>query len=291
MSASQRRPWATNTSSVRRDTPVKITKRLAYRTAGAFIVGSMGMSTVLVSSASGDGMDGHVMIGPTGNTVEMFDPSNSTYIPNIASASARDRAKAQNLLNGVNTFCNTRSLATIRANWRPGTSTPNNTTHYFNPSKSASGLNPSNPRAALVYDGKLSGVMFGGVPLPSLGSIPRAHGHDMVNPVEMVHVYCGNSLKAAFTPNRMLGVKAALISLRLKIRPAVMDLNKAQLQAVLVKVRAPRTSSAGVTANLSTARSGPDPVLEAMRMEIRASLMVLGEARLRSIWLLMKSFR
>ena len=251
----------------------------------------MGMSTVLVSSASGDGMDGHVMTGPTGNTVEMVDPAHSSYIPNLAAASARDVAKAQRLLNGVNTFCDTRSLATIRANWRPGTSTPSNTTHYFNPSKSASGLNPSNPRAALVYDGKLSGVMFGGMPLPSMGSIPRAHGHDMVNPVEMVHVYCGNSLKEAFTPNRLLGVKAGLTALRLKIRPAVMDLNKAQLQAVLVKVRAPRTGSAGLAENVSASRGGPDPVLEAMRMEIRASLMVLGEARLRSIWVLMQSFK
>ena len=274
---------------------MNITTRIVCTTTGACIVASMALSTALISSASADGMDGHVMTGPTGNKVEMVDPAHSTYIPNVAAATARDRTKAQTLLNGTNTFCATRSLATIKANWRPGTSTPNNTTHYFNPSKKASGLNPANPRAALVYDGKLGGLMFGGTPLPSLGSIPRAHGHDMVNPVEMVHVYCTNNLTTAFTPNRMLGIKAALIALRLKIRPAIMDLTKPQLHAVLIKVRAPHpntaTNTATATAGSPTAKNGPNPVLEAMRMEIRASLMILGEQRLRSIWTLMKSFR
>jgi hypothetical protein len=274
---------------------VNITTRTVCTTAGASIIASMALSTALISSASADGMDGHVMTGPTGNKVEMVDPAHSTYIPNIAAATARDRTKAQTLLNGTNTFCATRSLATIKANWRPGTSTPNNTTHYFNPSKKASGLNPSNPRAALVYDGKLGGLMFGGVPLPSLGSIPRAHGHDMVNPVEMVHVYCTNNLKDAYTPNRLLGVKADLTTLRLKIRPAITDLNKTQLQAVLTKVRAPRTTTNNTTTTATTnntaTNKGPDPVLEAMRMEIRASLMILSETRLRNIWTLIKSFR
>ncbi len=34
------------------------------------------------------------------------------------------------------------------------------------------------------------GAVLTGVPLPYMGTIPRAHAHTMDRPVEMVHVYC-----------------------------------------------------------------------------------------------------
>lgn len=244
------------------------------------------------AAAMGDGC----MVGSTGNCVELVDPADSTYIPNIAAASLADRAKAQRLLDGANNFCRNRSVAEIEATWRPGKSDPSHPTHYFNPDPSSRGLNPANPRAALVYGGKLGGVMFTGAPLPYLGTIPRAHTHtgmamgsDMG--VEMVHVYCTPGLKEAFTPNRMLGVKAATIALRLKIRPAVMDLNRWQLRAVRAKVRGYAGDRLAPVAPTGTsADGGPDPVLQAMRTEIRNSLMLLTETQLRSVWRLMQSY-
>ncbi len=120
----------------------------------------------------GDGGKGEpVVIGATCNKVEMAQPHNSTYVPNIAGASAADRAKAQKLLDGVNNFCRTHSAAAVMSTWRPGLSNATDPTHFFNPERSR-GLDPANPRAALVYDGQLGGVMFTGRPLPPLGSIP-----------------------------------------------------------------------------------------------------------------------
>ncbi len=274
---------------------MRLRKSFVCGTAVAALVGSLGASTLLVSSASA----GHsmpkgstvVMTGPTGNKVEMVEPSNSTYVPRIARASAADRAEAQNLLNGVNDFCRTHSAKGLRGRWRAGMSNPSRPTHLFNPSSRSRGLHTAEPRAALVDNGKLVGVMFTGVPLPSLGSIPRAHSHNMSMPVEMVHVYCTHNLRDAFTPNRMLGVKADLEALRLKIRPAVMNLNGHQLHVVLHKVRDYAGSKLDpVSPSGTSANGGPDPALQAMRTEIRNSLMILSEAQLRSVDALMRSF-
>lgn len=272
---------------------MSLKKSVLCGTTGAVLAGSIGLSTLLVPNASaghGD-MGGHVMTGPTGNKVEMVDPPHSMYVPHIAAASEADRAKAQKLLDGVNKFCRTHSAAALKAKWRPGLSNPRHPTHFFNPDPKSTGLRAANPRAALVYNGKLDGVMFVGVPLPSFGSIPRAHSHDMSMPVEMLHVYCTRNLKEAFTPNRMLGVMADLVMLRLMIRPAVMDLNEAQLRAVRAKVRGYASSKLQAMAPVASAtKGGPDPVLQAIRTEIRRSLMVLTEAQLRSVWSLMQSY-
>jgi len=257
-------------------------------TAALVLAGSLSLSGLAASAQAHGGMDGHLMTGPTGNKVEMVDPAHSSYVPKLARASAADRAKAQRLLNGVNRFCRTHSAAGLTANWRPGRNL-SSPTHYFNPRPSR-GLRPASPRAALIYHGELGGVMFTGVPLPSLGSIPRAHSHDMSRPIEMLHVYCTRNLKDAFTPNRMLGVKADIRALRLRIRPAVMDLSEAQLRAV----RATARDLAGnrlrpVTPTGTAAGSGPDPVLQAMRTEIRRSLMILSEPQLRRVWSMVRS--
>jgi hypothetical protein len=235
--------------------------------------------------------------GPTGNCVEMIDPADSTYIPNIAAASMRAHTKAQRLLDGVNRFCRTHTVAGLRGRWRTGHTHPSNPTHYFNPDRNSAGvLHPANPRAALVYDGKVGGVMFTGTPLPHLGSIPRAHTHASMEMgsskgVEMVHVYCTKSLKKAFTPNRLLGVKAFMITLRLQIRPAVMNLNKWQLRAVRHKVRAYCGDRLKHIAPVAGSGSGgPDPLLAAMRTEIRNSLMLLTETQLRRVRHLMRSY-
>lgn len=258
---------------------------------GVTATSAAGVSRAGAPAASmADDMD-HVMIGPTGNTVEMVAPQYSTYVPDMLAASAADRAQSQALLDGVNEFCRTHTVAEIEAAWRPGLSNPSNPTHFFNPDPNHQGLNPANPQAALIFDGQLGGVMFWGKPLPSLGSIPRAHSHDMTEPVEMLHVYCNTSLKAAFTPNRMLGVMAIVKALRLKIRPAVGDLTKPHAREVRTLVRGYAGGRlAPVAPDWSTPDRGSDPVLEAMRIEIRASLMLLTETQLRSVWRLMRSY-
>jgi hypothetical protein len=236
-----------------------------------------------------------------GNRIELVDPAQSTYVPRILSAPARQRIRARRLLRGVNRFCRTHTVAELNDGWRPGVVRESRPTHYFNPERGASGTNPANPRAALVYDGGLGGVMFTGQPLPRLGIIPRAHRHTQGSmgtdsSVEMVHVYCTDdltrkSVREAFTPNRLLGVLADTIRLRLLIRPAVMDLGPRQLREVRNRVRSylgePADQSTGIR---TTAAVGPDPVLQAMRTEIREGLMGLDEAQLRSVWRLMKSY-
>lgn len=236
----------------------------------------------------------------TGNKIELVDPAQSRYVPRILRAPAQQRVKARRLLRGVNGFCRTQTLAELKAAWRPGGSNKY-PTHYFNPERRASGVNPANPRAALVYDGQVGGVMFTGQPLPRLGVIPRAHRHahgsmGTDSYVEMVHVYCTDdltrkSMREAFTPNRQLGVLADTIRLRLRIRPAVMDLTPRQLREVRNRVRnyVGRQSFQSTDAGM-TASTGPDPRLKAMRTEIRQGLMELNEAQLRSIWRLMKSY-
>ncbi len=275
---------------------MRLPKRFVVRTTGAVFVGSVVLSLAVPSALAGpssspSGMTRHVKTGPTGNKVEMVPPSRSTYIPDVAGASAADRARAQRLLDGVNKFCHTHTAAGIRKYWRPGTSRPTHHTHYFNPRPPAQGLNPAKPAAALIYGGKLGGVMFNGMPLPHLGSIPRAHTDASMMDMEMVHVYCTPSLKEAFTPNRLLGVKAALIRLRLTIRPAIMDLNKSQLGSVRHKVRGDAGDRLSPVKPVGHAGPGrPDPVLQARRTEIRQALMILTEHQLRSVWALMRSY-
>jgi hypothetical protein len=231
------------------------------------------------------------MVGKSGNIVEMVDPDQSTYVPDIKAASAGDLAKATNLLAGVNQFCKTHTVAGLKGTWRPGHTRSTRQTHLFNPDNQSQGLNPANPRAALIYDGKVAGVMFNGLPLPYLGTIPRAHGHaDMSMPVEMLHVYCTPNLKEAFTPNRQLGVMLPVFHLRDEIRPAVMSLSPAHLLAVRDLVRAYTGGTARSATVDRSAKSGPDPVLAAMRTEIRGSLMKLSLHQLRSVWHLMQSY-
>ncbi len=285
---------------------MRVNKNLVCGTAGATLIGLIGLSAPLMYNASAapsmvSATSVHLKTGPTGNKVEMVDPAHSTYIPNITGASDGSRAKAQRLFDGVNRFCSTHTASGLKGRWRAGMNLAR-PTHYFNPKPNSMGLHPANPRAALVYDGKIGGVMFTGRPLPYLGTIPRAHRHSksmpsmsmhhMSGPVEMIHVYCSNSLKEAFTPNRMLGVRGDVQKLRLRIRPAIMDLNKAHLHAVVLKVRGytGNKQQPVSSANTSVNKSGPDPVLQKMRTEIRRSLMVLREGQLRSLWSLMQSY-
>jgi hypothetical protein len=276
---------------------VRLAKTSTSATAGVVLLGSIGLGAVLLPDASAGmhsgGMGGHrhIMIGPTGNTVEIGDPANSMYIPKIRAASAKDVAKAQRISNGVNNFCRTHTAKGIKAKWRPGLGKATHQTHYFNPSSKSWGLNAHQPRAALIYKGKLGGVMFSGMPLPHLGSIPRAHSHMMMSHMEMLHVFCTPNLREAFTPNRVLGVKAATIALRLSIRPAVTDLGRHHLHAVRAKVRGYAGDRLQPVAPVgSPSDPGPDPVLRAMRTEIRHSLMMLHETQLRSVWRLIQSY-
>jgi hypothetical protein len=228
---------------------------------------------------------GHVMLGPTCNTVEMVGPEDSTYRPDVAAATPTDRARARKLLRGVNEFCRTHSAQEIMAEWTPGDTNPSEPTHYFNPDGRGSlGLDPTNPRAVLIYQERIGGVMLTGVPLPSLGSIPRAHSHDMSRPREMVHVYCTTDLAEAFTPDRRLGVMADVIALRGEVRPLVSGLLQPQLGEALRFAR----EHAGDELQRVDPREAPpttlaDPRLWAKREELRRSLMLLGEPRLRRL--------
>lgn len=230
-----------------------------------------------------------VTVGPTCNLVETSTPAGSRYVPDVAGASAADRAEAQTLLNGVNDFCRGSSAAQIRSTWRPGLSDPT-PTHFFNPEPMGRGLDPAHPKAALIYDGELAGVMFTGRPLPSLGSIPRPHTHDPSESFEMLHVYCTGNLEEAFTPNRTLGVNADTIRLRLNIRPALMDLDDQQLRALLTKVRDYAGKQLAPVAPVEFDRGVADPLLQATRTEIRSSLMLLSESQLRSLRTSIRSF-
>ncbi len=232
---------------------------------------------------------GHVMVGPTCNLVEMVGPEDSTYRPDVAGATRADRARAEKLLRGVNEFCRTQSAPELMAQWVPGDTNPARPTHFFNPDTRGSlGLDPSSPRAVLIYEQRIGGVMFTGVPLPRLGSIPRAHTHDMSHPREMVHVYCTTNLTEAFTPDRQLGVMADVIALRRKARPLVSQLAQPQLGEILSLAREyageelPR-----VDPRAMTPPGLADAVLWAKREELRQSLMLLSEPQLRRIlWLL-----
>jgi hypothetical protein len=262
----------------------------------------------------------HVFTDSNGNRVEMIDPGQSTYIPNVAGASDADRAFAQQILDGVNEFCRTHTVKHIKAHWRPGGMDMHmksgmqmkgmsgmqmkgmsmqgmtmNHTHWFNPNK-LTGIHPRRPVAALIYKGVLDGVMFNGGPvLRALGSIPRPHVHSMpmkgtTEPLEMVHVYCTRSLKYAFTPNRQLGVMVPVQNLRNEIRPAVMLLKPWQLKEVRRMVRHMCGDRLAPVRPGTSDGTGPDPVLQAMRTEIRRSLMILREGQLRSVWQKMRSY-
>ena len=228
---------------------------------------------------------GHVMVGPTCNTVEMVAPGDSTYRPDVAAATPADRARARKLLRGVNEFCRTHSAQEVMAEWTPGDTNPSKPTHYFNPDGRGSlGLDPTNPRAVLVYQQRIGGVMLTGIPLPFLGSIPRAHSHDMSRPREMVHVYCTTDLADAFTPDRRLGVMADVIDLRGEVRPLVSGLVQPQLGEALRFAR----GHAGAELRRVGPREAPptslaDPSLWAKREELRQSLMLLGEPQLRRL--------
>ena len=245
------------------------------------------------SHSAGHGESGNshdeLTVGPTCNQVEMATPAQSTYVPDLAAASAGDRVQAQQLLNGVNDFCREHSAADIISQWEAGESDPS-PTHFFNPDDRSRGLDPANPKAALIYEGELAGVMFTGKPLPSLGSIPRAHAHDPSEPLEMLHVYCTTNLQDAFTPSRMLGVKADTIRLRRSIRPGLMDLDQPQLRTLLHKVRGYAGYELAAVEPVQTDEpGGPDPVMQARRTEIRTAIMLLTEAQLRSVQSSMRS--
>jgi hypothetical protein len=225
-----------------------------------------------------------IMVGPTCNVVEMISPVDSTYRPDVTGASRADRAAARSLLQGVNRFCESTAAADVMNEWVPGDTTPTKPTHYFNPDHRGSlGLDPENPRAVLVYRHRIGGVMFTGIPLPSLGSIPRPHTHDPTSDREMLHVYCAPNLAEAFTPNRELGVMADTIALRQRVRPLVASLEGHRVTALLRTVRGyldhelPRVDPRTIGPGLG------DVVLRAKREELRQALMLLSEAQLRTL--------
>jgi hypothetical protein len=288
--------------------------RVAVRATGAgvlvaAVVGAVtSTATAGVSLAAAHTLHHHayaaatVETSATGNKVELVDPGKSTYVPHVMRATAEQRTRARRLLRGVNRFCNTHTLGELKAaGWRAGDTREVAPTHYFNPDPAASGVNAANPRGALVYEGEIGGVMFNGHPLPHLGPIPRAHrhaGHGSMggNPnVEMVHIYCTNdltvkSVREAFTPNRQIGVLADTRILRDRIRPHVMDLNPRQLREVRALVRSYIGAPSSQPARARTTDVGPDPVLQAMRTEIRQGLMELDEPQLRHVWRQMRSY-
>ena len=230
------------------------------------------------------------VVGPTCNTVELVSPVDSTYRPDVAGASRADRDIARSLLQDVNRLCESTSAVDLMEDWSAGDTTPTKPTHYFNPDRRGSlGLDAANPRAVLVYRQRIGGVMVTGVPLPSLGSIPRPHTHDPTSAREMLHVYCARDLAEAFTPNRELGVLADTIALRHRVRPLVAHLEDPHLSEIVRRVRGylgdelPRVDPRTIAPGLG------DAVLRATREELRQALMLLSEAQLRRLSTLVRS--
>jgi hypothetical protein len=240
-------------------------------------------------SGHGHGNAGHLVVGPTCNVSEVVAPPSSTYRPDVRGASRADRTRARSLLRGVNAFCRSHSASELMAGWVPGNGDETPANHFFNPDRRGSlGLDPSNPRAALVYGHEIAGVMFAGTPLPPLGSIPRAHTHDASRPREMLHVYCATNLAEAFTPNRRLGVLADSIALRQKIRPQVAHLVNPQLTVILSYVRGELGDELSRVDPRTIATPEPThPIQRAKRDEIRQSLRFLAEPQLRTVvWMI-----
>lgn len=238
----------------------------------------------------GHGNAEHLVVGPTCNLSEVVAPPSSTYRPDVRGASRADRARARRLLRGVNGFCRSHSASELMAGWVPGNGDETPATHFFNPDRRGSlGLDPSNPRAALVHGHEIGGVMFAGAPLPSLGSIPRTHTHDASRPREMLHVYCATNLAEAFTPNRRLGVMADSIALRQKVRPQVANLVNRQLTAILRYVRDDLGDELSrVDPRTITTPEPTHPIQRAKRDEIRQSLVLLAEPQLRTVLAMIK---
>jgi hypothetical protein len=189
----------------------------------------------------------------------------------------------------VNRFCHSSSAADLMDDWVPGDTTPTKPTHFFNPDRRGSlGLDPANPRAVLIYRQRIGGVMFTGIPLPSLGSIPRAHTHDLASSREMLHVYCAPNLAEAFTPNRELGALADTIALRQRIRPLVAHLQGHRVTALLRTVRGYVGDELPTVDPRAVAPGPGDVVLRANREELRQALMLLTEAQLRRVWAVMR---
>jgi hypothetical protein len=224
-------------------------------------------------------------LGPTCNLSEMVAPPSSTYRPDVRQASRADRTRARRLLRGVNAFCRSHSATAVMAGWVPGAGDPAAPSHFFNPDRRGSwGLDPSNPRAVLVYGHEIGGVMFTGTPLPSLGSIPRAHTHDTSRRREMLHVYCTSNLADAFTPSRRLGVLADSIGLREKIRPRVASLVEPRLSLVTRQLHDDLGSERPrVAPRMIATPEMADPVLRARRAEVRQALLLLSEPQLRTV--------
>ena len=238
----------------------------------------------------GHGNAGPLVGGPTCNVSEVVAPPSSTYRPVVGGASRADRARALRLLRGVNAFCRSHSASELMAGWVPGNGDETPATHFFNPDRRGSlGLDPSNPRAALVYGHEIAGVMFAGTPLPPLGPIPRAHTHDASRPREMLHVYCATNLAEAFTPNRRLGVLADSIALRQKIRRQVAHLVNPQLTVILRYVRDELgDEQSRVDLRTIATPEPPHPIQRAKRDEIRQSLLFLAEPQLRTVLSMIK---
>ena len=87
-------------------------------------------------------------------------------------------------------------------------------------------------------------------------------------------------LREAFTPNRVLGVKADVIALRQMLRPEVQTLEEKRLHTVLAFVR---QHAAGLNRPTAKLIDGPSPERRAKRIEIRTSLMALEEPDLRAV--------
>jgi hypothetical protein len=228
------------------------------------------------------------MVGPTCNLVEMVAPYESSYRPNIAAASPADRDRARHLLAGVNEFCRAHTASELERSWLPGPDGGDALTHYFNPAPGSFGLDPAKPRAALVRQDRIVGVMFTGKPLPYLGSIPRAHMHDMSADMasnrEMLHVYCSPDLRDAFTPNRLLGVMADIKRLRDEFRANAGLLGEPRLSQVLARIRSMTpTPLPAVDGADQPASSDADPALWAKREEIRRDLLVVTDHDLRTL--------
>jgi hypothetical protein len=128
-----------------------------------------------------------------GNLVSHCGANADSYVPDLANASTEDLRLAVAYQEATLDFCRSD---------HSGYSRDTQGQHIRNPSIAEPDvLTPeaaATPRAAVVNSqGEVVGAFYNSIPMPNLGSVPRAHQHHG-RPKVMLHIWCSTELTEAF---------------------------------------------------------------------------------------------